>query len=148
MLVKKMIATLIDYFLLIVFLLCYLSFFGKTTADGSKSLQGPVVLIPLCIMMFYLILSEALSGATLGHHAMKLQVVSVDGSKPSLIQIVKRRFADVLDFYISAGFIALISVLVTQNHQRLGDLWAKTLVASYVNYFFTVDFTALLPIIW
>jgi hypothetical protein len=69
-----------------------------------------------------------MDGQTLGKKALKIKVISIDGTQPTLGQYIFRWLFRMIDFGFPFGWgvVALVSVAVTKNHQRLGDLLART----------------------
>ena len=66
-------------------------------------------------------------GNTLGNYLQKLKVVSIQESKKDINfgQALKRHLVDMLDVWF---FLGIILFKNTKYNQRLGDLWAKTIV--------------------
>lgn len=97
---------------------------------GMSSDAGMVVIIIfIVIFAFYdLVCEVAMGGQTFGKKIMKIKVISIDGSQPTLGQYALRWVFRIIDFGVPLGWgvVALVSVAVTKNHQRLGDLLAKT----------------------
>jgi hypothetical protein len=62
-----------------------------------------------------------------------LQVVTKNGNSISFGQALKRHLVDMIDFFFF-GIPAFITIKNTPDHQRLGDLLAKTIVID-VNSF-------------
>src|SRR5262249_30993297 len=88
-------------------------------------------LVPMLFWFIYFVIAEALLNGTLGHHLFGLKVVSVLANpKPNFGQILLRRISDALEIAWCFGLIAFILVKNTQHNQRLGDLWAKTVVTG------------------
>jgi hypothetical protein len=80
-------------------------------------------------MFGYFIVFETLwRGRTLGKAALGLRVVTTEGGPIRLRHALIRTFMGLLDWYLLVGSIAIISILVTEANQRLGDLAAGTLV--------------------
>lgn len=102
-------------------------------ADASGT--GKVVTgLPAGLLMLgttaYWIVPEWLAGATFGKWSCDLRVVSMNGKKISFSQSVKRNVLRFLDFF--PGYLTgFITAKLTPNRQRLGDLWAKTLVVKH-----------------
>ena len=90
---------------------------------------GPLALIIPVVWFVYFVVTETKNQATLGHVVCKLKVVKADGSKPSLSDVLKRRLMDPIDIFIY-GIPAFICISKTPKHQRLGDLWANTLIVK------------------
>ena len=100
-----------------------------TVSGGSFTLSGTPALLLMMGTAAYWIVPEWLTGATFGKWSCDLRVVDVQGIGISLSQAVKRNVLRLLDFFpwYLTGFIA---AKFTPQNQRLGDLWAKTLVVS------------------
>lgn len=67
-------------------------------------------------------------GRTLGKAALGLRVVTREGGPVRFRHAVLRAVMEIPDFWATGGAAAVVSALVTSNHQRLGDLAAGTLV--------------------
>jgi uncharacterized RDD family membrane protein YckC len=125
----RVLAAILDSALvfLVVFLIIWQ--WGTETAEGERSLTGiPELLLMLGIAAFW-ILPEWLSGSTIGKWACDLRVTTLRGSDISFSQSLKRnvlRMVDFMPLYLP-GFVA---ASLTPKRQRLGDLWAKTIVIS------------------
>lgn len=72
---------------------------------------------------------EQISGATIGNHLQNLKPVPKKDPRKTLTigQSIKRHLLDLMDFQIF-GLIAVLTIKNTEFNQRLGDLWAKTIV--------------------
>lgn len=123
----RIIATLIDYGIFSILFYLYCSIFGQATADGSWEIDGlPALLVPI-FWILYFVLTETLNQATPGHDICKLKVVTTDGYKISFSTAFKRRICDPIDIFFY-GIPAIIAILKSEKHQRLGDMLAGTLV--------------------
>lgn len=132
-LAKRIAATLIDYVIFSLISGVYIWAFNENPDPGSIQVTGLAVL-PICIMWFlYFPLTEGLSGATPGHDFMKLKIVFSNGRQISFSTALKRRLCDTIDLS-TYGIIALILILKTSKHQRLGDLLADTIVIKKADY--------------
>jgi len=67
-------------------------------------------------------------GRTLGKAAMGLRVVTIEGAPIRFRHALVRDALGLVDFYVTSGGAAILSVLLTKRNQRLGDLAAGTLV--------------------
>ncbi|QIL39689.1 RDD family protein [Pedobacter sp. HDW13] len=99
-------------------------------SETSMSGGGKIILIVfLAIFVFYDLVCELImDGQSLGKKVLKIKVISLDGGQPALSQYILRWLFRTIDFGIPLGWgvVALISVIVTKNHQRLGDILGKT----------------------
>jgi len=125
---KRFVSTFIDYIIIGAFTFGFVYVFGKDNPEGGKIVTGTLALIPFVFWIMWLIVPETLWGTTLGHRINNLWIVSMDGSKPNIGQTIKRRFCDIIEIVWCFGIIAFILIRNTQYNQRLGDIWAKTLV--------------------
>ena len=67
-------------------------------------------------------------GRTLGKAAMGLRVVTVEGAPVRFRHAAIRTALGLVEFGLTGGAVAVLSILLTRRHQRLGDLVAGTLV--------------------
>ncbi len=67
-------------------------------------------------------------GRTLGKAALGLRVVTVEGAPVRFRHAAIRTALGLVEFGITGGAVAVLSILLTRRHQRLGDLVAGTLV--------------------
>lgn len=124
---KKIIATLLDYSLVLIPSYMYIFVFGHDNGNGGKTVDGFMAL-PIPILWFlYFVVVEATYGATLAHQALYLKVTTFDRKEIGLTQAFKRHLLDPIDI-LFWGIPGIISIKNTDKHQRLGDLWAKTIV--------------------
>jgi len=127
---KRGIAFAIDYGLFLAAAFQYIKYFGTPdTADPSVyhfSLRHAFVLFLAWCCWFPLL--EAVFGFTPGKGLFDLKVVTLRGLKADVVQIVKRRLLDPIDFACFMLIPGILAVLLTPNGQRLGDLWGQTVV--------------------
>lgn len=131
-LTKRIIATIIDYGIFYMFLLIYIGFFGQDNGDGVQEVTGLMTLPVIIVWFIYFVLSEIMFSGTLGHQLFELEVRAKDGSKIYFTQAIKRRLLDPIDLFMW-GIPAIISIKNTDQHQRLGDLWAGTTILKIEN---------------
>ena len=106
---------------------------GIAVADQSSGastftpFSGVSFWLFLLAAMLYYFLQESSTGQTLGKRVMKLRVVAVEGELTRRKVLVRTllRLIDWLPFLYLLGFIL---VLVTPQHQRIGDMAASTVV--------------------
>ncbi len=124
---RKIIATIIDYSLLYTITFYYLMEFGVPNDEGGYSAEGIKAIPPILFWFLLLPGTECFFTATLGHWLVGLKVIEEGGLKADFLQTIKRRLADIIDIFFF-GIPAMISINKTVNNQRLGDLWAETIV--------------------
>jgi uncharacterized protein YsxB (DUF464 family) len=81
-----------------------------------------IILIPFT---FYHLLSELfLNGQSIGKRIMKIKVVKLNGTQPSIGSYIARSMFRIIDDSI----VGLITIAVSKNSQRFGDMAAGTTV--------------------
>ena len=126
---KRMFAGLIDYTFMFGILYTLCLYFGEPTEDGGYTLNGLPGLSMIIIWFIYMIGFELKCGGTLGNLIFDLKVVSIksNNAQISFGQSFKRHFVDMIDIW-PFGLFGIILIKNTKYNQRLGDLWAKTIV--------------------
>jgi uncharacterized RDD family membrane protein YckC len=132
----RFVAHLIDLvFLLLAFWLTgnvYGALFGGLTASGFNlgGLPALIIIGVTCLVfLVYLIVFEALAGATPGKLLLGLRVRTVEGAPCGFSHAAVRNILRVVDA-IAVYLVALIVALLTKKKQRVGDLAAHTIVAK------------------
>ena len=126
---KRIFATLIDYGVYAIITFVYIIYFGSDSNESSKSVSG-VLTLPLLVVWFvYFVVIESKYKATLGHQAFDLKVITADRKEINFINAFKRHLVDPIDF-LFYGIPAIIAIKNTEKHQRLGDLWSKTVIVD------------------
>jgi uncharacterized RDD family membrane protein YckC len=160
---KRILAYLIDFFLLILYMfsMLYLLFGGFRIGEGGIGLAMIVLVIPT---IFYSPVSEILlNGQSAGKKLMKIKVVSLDGGEPELSQYLLRWFLRFYEwgfiiftlFWLNpftglvwlfiGGLTSVIIIGVSPKSQRLGDIVAGTVVVN-THTSLTVDDTIFMDI--
>lgn len=142
---KRMVAWVIDllacwlYVFVITSILDIESFFVFTNV---WQLEG--LLISLPVLFYHLIMEVSTNGKSLGKLVMNIQVITAEGGQPTLGQFLIRWIARLIDFpyWIPAAvafnslpwwtmpltFGGLISIILTDKSQRIGDVVAGTML--------------------
>lgn len=126
----RIFAAILDYALFFVFTFFYVRIFGEKISEGTYTVRGPLSALPLFFWFLYFVVLEKIMHGTFGKQMLGLKVISMDGSSISFVQVLKRRLSDFIDFWWCLGLVGIILVKNTQYHQRLGDIWAKTIVVG------------------
>ena len=126
---QRILATIIDYGIFFIVVVIYCVCLGTESSEGVYWVYG-LLALPIPIIWFlYFVVLEAVNQASPGHDICKLVVVKTDGGKIGFTDAVKRRILDIVDisFY---GIPALICICNTPKFQRIGDLFADTIVVK------------------
>lgn len=124
---KKIYATILDYGIYLLALYAYILFVGEDNQDGEQSVSG-LLILPVFISWFiYFVVIEASYGATLGHQSFNLKVLTLDRKGIEFKHALKRHLLDPIDIFFY-GIPAIITIKNSDKHQRIGDMWANTIV--------------------
>ena len=130
-----MLALIIDYIFLFVYVVGFsiaLSYL-KIHAYSGFSFFFLFVIVYLPVFCYSLLCEVFNRGQSLGKRLLNLRVVKADGSTPSLSSYLLRWLLFPIDLPFTGG-LGVIVILLTKNHQRLGDLAAGTIVIKEKNY--------------
>lgn len=132
---KLFLAGLIDYTIIGTFFYVYVYTVGSPNDEGGYSVTGILGLVPTVFWFSFTILLEIFYGATLGNSIVGLRPKSLTRNSGQLTfsQSLKRHLLDPLDMF-PFGLIGIITIKNTDKHQRLGDIWAKTIVTEIKNH--------------
>jgi len=126
---KRFFATLLDYLLYFSAFSVYIMFFGHDDGNGGQKVNG-LLATPIFLFWFvYFIVIEAFSGSTLGHRGFGLKVLTINRYDIGLTQALKRHLLDPIDIFIY-GIPGIVAIKNSDKHQRIGDMWAKTIVVD------------------
>ncbi|HJD76554.1 MAG TPA: RDD family protein [Bacteroides reticulotermitis] len=131
---ERIIALFIDYFLIVVYLICMTTLITKFRINQSSAGYLFFLLIGYLPVLFYSFLCEIFNrGQSFGKKLMNIRVVKADGSTPSIGSYLLRWLLFLIDGPATGG-MGLLVVLLTKNNQRIGDLAAGTMVIKEKNY--------------
>jgi uncharacterized RDD family membrane protein YckC len=134
---KRWFASLIDYLLLIAFLVIVIISFGQKeiNEDGSVSYNvnniGGLGILALEVIPWLLILPGIEyfnDGQTIGKRMLRVKVVLANSDRVSFGRCLARHLLDPVDYFPFLGIIGLLVASNNPNKQRIGDLVAKTIV--------------------
>ena len=131
--VERFVAFVIDLSTVIAYLFVCYSATAYMEERYLLSLKNLDILIAIPAIVYPALMETLVGGQTLGKWLMKIRVVKVDGSSPDVGSFLLRWMILPVDL-IFFGSLALFSMLVTANRQRLGDLAAGTMVIKLNTY--------------
>ncbi|NCD72312.1 RDD family protein [Mucilaginibacter agri] len=135
----RFLARLIDY---AIFLGIYMAFIVTvlvTESQNTKPLPpselrtGYFLMLGIWLLMcvaYDLVCEVFYNGQTVGKRALKIKVASIGGGRSTVGQYLLRWVFRVLDFGVTGGSAAIVSVALTENRQRIGDIVAGTVVVK------------------
>lgn len=87
-----------------------------------------LVLNVLVFMLYTLVMEISFAGQTPGKMAMKIRVVSLDGSEPPPLDFTLRWVFRIVDIWFSAGALAVVFISTSYRSQRIGGILSNTMV--------------------
>jgi uncharacterized RDD family membrane protein YckC len=135
---SRFIAVLVDtvlWFIALFVIILLISFLGPAMAAFNKlSYQWTVALVIFLVFLFnwgYFTLFEAFwNGRTPGKKIAKIRVIQKSGRPIGLFESMARNFIRYIDQIPSFYAVGVVTMFITKQHQRLGDLAAGTLVVQ------------------
>jgi hypothetical protein len=108
----------------------FASIFESVQSGGGFPMAILVIaIIYSLVLTFYDLVAEIFfNGQSIGKYAIKIKVISLDGTRPTIGQYFMRWVFRLIDFGITFGVGALVSVAVSEKKQRIGDIVAGTAV--------------------
>jgi len=133
---SRFVAILVDYLLwfgsalVIIFVISLvdpsLAHFSRL---GQKWAVAVFIFIPFLLYWGYFTLFEALwDGRTPGKRIAKIRVIQRSGRGIGFFESMTRNFLRIVDQFPFVYAVGVVSIFLTRDHQRLGDLAAGTLV--------------------
>ncbi len=120
----RVLAAMIDYFLLICYVLALMIFAGFFDS------QALLIVGSLPYLLYFLASEVFMNGQSVGKRIRRIKVVRLDGGQPTLGQYLLRWLLRFIDVELTSGLAAVATVLATDTGQRLGDLAAGTTVVK------------------
>ncbi len=132
---SRVLAILLDLTIQLTALSLLLLGLAGVSAATSASLPGWVAVIIVTFLFFLTIfgypaiLETVWNGKTVGKRVLGIRVITTDGAPIRFRHAAIRAALELVDFFIPpGGLVACLSVLLTRDDQRLGDLAAGTIV--------------------
>jgi len=123
-----------SYIFILAWLLGYLSDYANFTRDmDSWSIGALILIVTFPIHIYTLILESLMEGQTFGKKLMKIKVVKIDGYQANFGDYLMRWIFRLVDIYTNSGIVAVVAIIASKNHQRLGDIATGTAVISLKN---------------
>jgi uncharacterized RDD family membrane protein YckC len=125
----RIIGHLIDILILILY---FFGIFGLFFQLKFNENWAWILFLGVPYLFYTLTFEIFMNGQTPGKRAMNIQVVRLDGSPATVGNYVVRWLFALLEFTISSGVIAVLTILITGKGQRLGDVVGGTSVVKLI----------------
>ena len=120
---ERILALLIDFLIIFSFMAVVALGLNRIIGYEPKWLTALITIIGFLYRFFAELLYN---GQTVGKNVLKIKVVKLDGSAPSVAAYFLRWLMEPLDFFILG--LGVLLVILTRKGQRLGDLLGGTTV--------------------
>ncbi|MBT8313931.1 MAG: RDD family protein [Maribacter sp.] len=125
----RMLAYLIDSFVIGAYTILVVWMLLALEIDFAD-LWALYLLVSLPAFLYYVLLETFMDGKTIGKGLMHIRVVKLDGSKPGFSSYFIRWILRIIDVVLTFGGLAVLTILIRGNGQRIGDIAAGTTVIS------------------
>jgi len=128
---NRILAGLLDLVFKWAYIITMLIVLFATKAFDTRSETGIVIVIMLIALpyLFYDLLFEIfMQGQTLGKKIIKIKVVKLDGTQPSIASYLLRWLIRIFEIDAIYGMIAIVAIASSKKRQRIGDMAAGTTV--------------------
>ncbi|MFZ1807277.1 MAG: RDD family protein [Cyclobacteriaceae bacterium] len=89
-----------------------------------------MMMLGLPWLFYHLVFEIFMNGQSPGKRVLKIKVVRLDGTPPTIGNYIMRWIFSFIDYYVLSGVIAVVVVAMGGKGQRLGDVVAGTSVVK------------------
>ncbi|MGB1308244.1 MAG: RDD family protein [Oceanihabitans sp.] len=125
----RILAYLLDSIIVFVYMVAVIMLLITLNLDMGDS-WAIYLLASLPAFMYYVLLETFWDGQTVGKFILKTRVVKLDGTKATFANYFVRWILRIIDISLTSGGLAVLSILIRGNGQRIGDIAAGTTVVS------------------
>ena len=124
----RILARLVDMgiFVLILILAFIVAAINKFRSMDEVMIIVLIVIYASLYVFYDLVCEIFMNGQSVGKRVLKIKVISVDGAQPTIGQYLLRWLFRIVDFSLTSSLCGLISVIVSEKKQRVGDMVAGT----------------------
>lgn len=137
---ERIAAFFIDMAIKIVYVLAIYYLFFKifnlnAVMAGLDQWSEATILILLSspAIVYTLVLESLMEGQTVGKKLVNIKVVKIDGYQANFSDYLMRWFFRLIDVWTNSGVIGLLSMIVSKNNQRFGDIVSGCAVITVKN---------------
>ena len=122
------------YALTIYYVFFHILNFGAflSSLDNWSAATAMIILF-FPTLIYTLVFESLMEGQTFGKKVLNIKVVKIDGYQASFSDYLMRWFFRLVDIWTNSGVIGLVSVIVSKNNQRFGDMVSGCAVITTKN---------------
>lgn len=124
----RMLAYLIDALILTAY--NFLCFFILEEYTFSTTVSVLIISVPF--LLYHPVFEILMNGQSPGKRQMRIKVVSLDGSSPTIGAYLMRWLFRLVEVFALRGALAIVTIAASGKGQRLGDVAAGTSVVKLV----------------
>jgi len=124
----RMLAYLIDALILTAY--NFLCFFILEEYTFSTTVSVLIISVPF--LLYHPVFEILMNGQSPGKRQMRIKVVSLDGSSPTIGAYLMRWLFRLVEVFALLGALAIVTIAASGKGQRLGDVAAGTSVVKLV----------------
>lgn len=125
----RILAFLLDRLILIAYTIFIVALFLNANMEVAWVWM---MMLGLPWLFYHLLFEIFMNGQSPGKRVMKIQVVRLDGTPPTIGNYIMRWIFSFIDFYFLSGVIAVVMIAMGGKGQRLGDVVAGTSVVKLI----------------
>jgi uncharacterized RDD family membrane protein YckC len=125
----RILAFLLDRLILIAYTIFIVALFLNAKMEVAWIWM---MMLGLPWLFYHLLFEIFMNGQSPGKRVMKIQVVRLDGTPPTIGNYIMRWIFSFIDYYFLSGVIAVVMIAMGGKGQRLGDMVAGTSVVKLI----------------
>lgn len=125
----RILAFLLDRLILVAYTIFILALFINAKMEVAWIW---ILMLGLPWLFYHLLFEVFMNGQSPGKRVMKIKVVRLDGTPPTIGNYLMRWVFSFIDYYVLGGVIAILIIVIGGMGQRLGDLVAGTSVVKLI----------------
>lgn len=126
---NRTIATVIDYGIIVAYAMTAVVLIqGLENVTGDVEFNSLMYLLLIPYLLYFPVSEIFFNGQSIGKKMSGLKVTRLDGTAPSIGDYAIRALFRLVEIDMSAGLIAVLTLLIRGKGQRLGDIAANTTV--------------------
>ena len=137
---ERIVAFFLDLFVIAAYVIMISLFFNYVlnidlyfSKMDDWSVRAIMIVIFLPISFYALVSESLMEGQSLGKKVMKIKVVKIDGYQASFGDYLMRWIFRIVEIWIFSGIPAILSIIISKNNQRLGEIASGTAVITLKN---------------